>query len=365
MPQLTHLTVRGFKSIRALEDFELKPLNVLIGPAGAGKSNFIDLFRMLRSMVEKRLQMFVALGNRPKTILHDGANTSRQIEVQLTFGRNAYRFVLVPDGERLVFKEEETRTLGEKETVVHSLGEGHDESRLEEMAGRKENGFSDHLWEAVAGWRSYHLNDTSGKSGMRGAGEIRDNLELHSDASNLVPFLRNLNEKYPNHYRQIIAMTQHVAPFLEDLIYREGEEEYVELEWHHAGNSKMTLGPWQLSDGTLRFIGLATVLLQPDYFAPGLMLIDEPELSLHPRAIALVADMLKSASETRQIIVTTQSADLVSEMAPENIVVVNRKDGESLFDRPNKEELRVWLEEDEYTLGDLWKMNTFGGCLSR
>ena len=365
MPQLTHLTIRGFKSIRALEEFELRPLNVLIGPAGAGKSNFIDLFRMLRSMAEKRLQMFVALGNRPKTILHDGVNATREIEVQLTFGKNVYRFVLVPDGERLVFKEEEIKTLDEGDTVAHSLGGGHDESRLEEIDGQEENGFSGYLRETIAGWRSYHLNDTSGESGMRSAGETRDNLELHSDASNLVPFLRHLNEKYPSHYRQIITMTRHVAPFLEDFIYREGKREYVELEWLHAGNSKMTLGPQQLSDGTLRFIGLATVLLQPDHFAPGLMLIDEPELSLHPRAIALVADMLKSASETRQIIVTTQSADLVSEMDPEDIVVVNREDGESLFDRLNREDLQVWLEEDEHTLGDLWKMNTFGGCLSR
>ena len=365
MSHLIHLTVRGFKSIRALEEFELRPLNVLIGPAGAGKSNFIDLFQMLRHVAEKRLQMFAALGNRPKTILHDGVNTTRQIEVQLTFGKNTYRFVLVPDGKRFVFKEEEIRTTGEGDTVAHSLGGGHDESRIEEIDGREDDGFSSYLRGAVAGWRSYHLNDTSGKSGMRGAGEIRDNLELRSDASNLVPFLRHLNEKYPSHYRQIVTMTRHVAPFLEDFIYREDTEEYVELEWLHAGNSKMTLGPQQLSDGTLRFIGLATALLQPDHFAPGLMLIDEPELSLHPRAVALVADMLKSASETRQIIVTTQSADLVSEMDPEDIVVVNRADGESLFDRLDRGDLQVYMEEDEHTLGDLWKMNTFGGCLSR
>ena len=364
MPQLTHLTVRGFKSIRALEEFELGPLNVLIGPNGAGKSNFIDLFRMLISMIEKQFRVFVAQGNRPDTILFGGMKTTKQIEAQFIFGKNVYRFVLAPDGERLIFREEETGVVDDKGITTYTLGSGHDESRLHEITVQEADSCAVYIREAIANWRAYHFHDTSMTSGMRNAREVRDNLELHSDASNLASFLRHLNEKYPDHHKQIVDVVQHAAPFLEDFTYRANAAGRVEFEWFHEGGSKVTFGPRRFSDGTLRFICLATLLLQPDRYAPRLMLIDEPELGLHPRMIVLLAEMLKSASEARQIIISTQSADLVNEMVPEDIVVVNRKDGESTFERLDLERLQVWLEDD-YALGDLWKMNTFGGCLSR
>lgn len=372
MSQLTHLTIRGFKSIRALEEFELGALNVLIGPNSTGKSNLIDLFRMLTSMVEGRLRLFVAQGNRPDTLLFGGMDTTQQIEAQFMFGKNVYRFILAPDGERLIFKEEEievlTGTASGRSVTTYTLGCGHGESVLhgvnvQKAANEEMESCAVYIREAIARWRTYHFHDTSTTSGMRNAREARDNLELHPDASNLAPFLFNLSEKHPSHYRQVVRMVKHAAPFLEGFNFREDEAGRVALEWFHEGDPQIIFGPRQLSDGLLRFICLATLLLQPDRYAPGLMLIDEPELGLHPRMISLLAEMLVEASQTRQIILSTQSADLVNETAPENIVVVNRKNGESVFERLDLESLQVWLEDD-YALGDLWKMNTFGGCLS-
>ena len=133
----------------------------------------------------------------------------------------------------------------------------------------------------------------------------------------------------------------------------------MEIEWFHADDLDTVLGPRQLSDGTLRFICHATLLLQPVELQPELILVDEPELGLHPFALTLLAEMLQHASDSRQIIVSTQSADLVSELDPEDVVVVDRKEGASTFSRLNRDDLKEWLED--YALGDLWKMNIFGG----
>jgi predicted ATPase len=92
---------------------------------------------------------------------------------------------------------------------------------------------------------------------------------------------------------------------------------------------------------------------------PQTILIDEPELGLHPYAIAVLAEIFKQVSEQRQLIVSTQSVELVNELTPEDIIVVDQDNGASTFKRFTSEDLAVWLEE--YHLGDLWKRNIIGG----
>ena len=115
--------------------------------------------------------------------------------------------------------------------------------------------------------------------------------------------------------------------------------------------------PHQLSDGTVRFICLATLLLQPT--PPATILIDEPELGLHPFAIKLLASLLHEAAQRVQLIVSTQSSLLLDELTPEEVIVVNHQQGESVLERLDAERLASWLEE--YTLGQLWEKNTLGG----
>ena len=359
MPRLDRLAVRGFKSIRALDDFEPRALNVLIGPNGAGKSNFIDLFRMLARIAEGRLQLFVAEQDGPDALLFGGRRRSKRIEVELAFGGDSYRFSLIPAGSQLVFGGEEARFFdGDSEARTCDLGGGHAESSL----GTGEPGadiFASYVRKAVAGWRVYHFHDTSAAAPVRQAHRVRDNLMLKPDAGNLGAFLRLLRERHPDRYRQIVEVVRLTAPFFGDFVYRRSAGESMELEWFHANDPDTVLGPRQLSDGTLRFICLATLLLQPVEFQPELILIDEPELGLHPHALTLLAEMLQHASDSRQIIASTQSADLVSEFEPEDVLVVDRKEGASTFTRLDGDSLRDWLED--YTLGDLWKMNVLGG----
>ena len=216
-----------------------------------------------------------------------------------------------------------------------------------------------HLRDTMSGWRVHHFQDTSANARVRHAQALRDNLSLKQDASNVAPFLRHLRERHPDHYRRIIEAVRLAVPFFGDFVYRKDPGENVELEWFDANDSNTVLGPRQLSDGTLRFICLATLLLQPTQLQPGLILIDEPELGLHPFAMVLLVEMLQHASDARQVIVSTQSADLVSELEPRDVVVVDRIDGASTFTRLDEGDLGDWLED--YALGDLWKMNIIGG----
>ena len=360
MPHLDSFDIRGFKSLRVLESFELRALNVLIGPNGAGKTNFIDLFRMLARMAEGRLQVFVTEQDGPDALLFGGRKRTERIEAEFRFGATTYDFSLMPAATRLVFGNETARSLGpDLGTHPYSLGSGHAESMLKDASGAGTDTLVRYVREAIAGWRVYHFHDTSAAAPVRQSHGVRDNLLLKPDAGNLGAFLRRLRERYPDQFRQIVEVVRLAAPFFGDFVYRRDAGESMELEWYEADDPDTVRGPRQLSDGTLRFICLSTLLLQPVELQPELILIDEPELGLHPYALTLVAEMLRHAGDSRQVIASTQSADLVSELDPEDVVVVERKEGASTFTRLDGEALKEWLED--YALGELWKMNIFGG----
>lgn len=360
MTRLSRMTVRGFKSIRELESFELERLNVLIGANGAGKSNFISFFRMLAEMMEGRLQLYVKGEDGPDAVLFGGRKRTRQLEAELYFGANGYRFALTPAANQLVFSTEDTYFAGSYTNVYRSLGTGHPEAKLP-SAG--EDTIARYVIPAVHSWRVFHFHDTSSLAPVRTAQPVRDNLKLKSDASNLGPFLRMLREKHLKSYASIVDTVRMVAPFFKDFLHRDDPGERMELEWLEEEDPDTPRGPLQLSDGTLRFICLATLLLQPRDLQPDAILVDEPELGLHPYALVILAGLLRQASERKQIIVSTQSVELINQLEPGDIIVTERHEGASVFKRLNAEQLSEWLEE--YALGELWKMNVVGGRPSR
>ena len=383
MPKLESLTVRGYKSILELEDFEVRSLNVLIGANGAGKSNFISLFRMLANLIDKKLQLFVKEQGGPNSLLFGGSKRTSRLDVGLLFGDKGYYFSLIPAARGFAFANEGVVFPNIREQSLPGLfdaelpdsasfapfdqegrlacwfGSGHEEALLPDI---KEDYFRPYILPVITSWRVYHFHDTSTTAPIRQLQAVRDNILLKCGGDNLGPFLRYLLEHYPDNYQQIIEAVRLAAPFFGDMVYRRDSGERMELEWFQADDPDTVLGPRQLSDGTLRFICLATLLLQPTQLQPELILIDEPELGLHPYALTLLAEMLQQASDTKQLIVSTQSADLVSELAPDDVVVVNRKDEASTFERLDEDDLNDWLED--YSLGELWKMNIFGGRLA-
>lgn len=355
---LESITVRGFKSIRELKHFELSPLTVLIGANGTGKSNLISLFDMLAAIVRKRLGVFVAENGGPDALMFGGRQCTPHIDVELVFGKNGYEFSLHPGPrDRLFFADEATSFFGEWSSPRRQLGMGHDEALLPDVTD--EDTFAWYAHRAIRGCRVYHFNNTGLRSPMRQPHPVRDNIMLKPDASNLAPFLRRLHERFPDDYKQIVETVRLAAPFLESFVYRRDQGRRIELEWFETGDPDAVRGPIQFSDGTLRFICLTTLLLQPPELQPDVIIIDEPELGLHPYAVTILAALLQQASEEKQLIVSTQSVDLVSELEIEDIVIVNRKERASVFERPDPTTLRHWLED--YSLGELWTMNVLGG----
>ncbi|MEC4594333.1 AAA family ATPase [Nitrospirillum amazonense] len=354
MPPVSSLTVTGFKSIRSLRDFKLNPLNVLIGANGAGKSNFISLFRLLNQMYEQRLQTYAQVQGGPDALLHFGRKTTDRIHIQFHFENSGYVFDLVPTVDNRLIYEREEGWFGLYRDAPALLETSHAESDLKFASDR----YSPHIRNSVSNWRVYHFHDTGETARVKQTHAANINLRLEADAGNLAAYLMLLHQKHPQQYRRIVETIRLIAPFFGDFVHRD-DAEFVELEWTQAGRPDTPFKAHMLSDGTLRFICLATLLLQPTSKLPDTILIDEPELGLHPYAISVLADMFKQVAEQRQLIVSTQSVELVNELAPEDIVVVDQEDGASTFKRYSEEELAGWLQE--YSLGEIWKRNILGG----
>ena len=187
--------------------------------------------------------------------------------------------------------------------------------------------------------------------------DVEDNEFLRPQAENLAAFLYWMREKHPDHYRNVVETVRQIAPFFDDFRLQPSRlnESKIRLEWRERG-SDAYLNAHALSDGTLRFICLATLLLQPHL--PVLILLDEPELGLHPAAITLLADLLSSASERTQVMAATQSVTLVNRLRPEDVWTVDRTEGPTTFQHLISEDMSQWL--DNYSLGELWEMNVLG-----
>lgn len=358
MSSVRSLTVTGYKSIRALKDFELNDLNVLIGANGAGKSNFINLFRLLNEMYEQQLQLYVQKQGGPDALLHFGRGETDRLHAEFYFSANGYKFDLVPTSDnRLIFEREVSWFKGVlyNTTPSATLGTGHAESTLKDAKDK----YSPYVRDSVSNWRVYHFHDTSESAKVKQRHASNDNLRLKIDAANLAAYLRMLKEKHEAEYKRIVETIRLVMPFFHDFVHRPGDQDYVELEWTQKGKPDTPFRAHMLSDGSLRFICLATLLLQPVSLLPHTVLIDEPELGLHPYAITVLADIFKQVAEDRQLIVSTQSVELVNELSPADIVVVDQEDGASTFKRYTEEELSGWLEE--YAMGEIWKRNILGG----
>jgi predicted ATPase len=309
-------------------------------------------------MVEQNLQVYVQTQGGPDALLHFGRNTTDKLHAEFYFARNGYNFDLIATSDNRLIFESENSWFGGVYWPANSsvtLGRGHDESKLKTAT----DDYSQYVRPSVTNWRIYHFHDTGERAKVKQTHAANDNLRLHIDAANLAAYLRMLYEKHNPYYQRIVHTIRLVAPFFGDFVYRPGAPEFVELEWMQKGKPDMPFKAHILSDGTLRFICLATLLLQPIKLLPDTILIDEPELGLHPYAITVLADIFKQVAEERQLIVSTQSVELINELSPEDIIVVDQEDDASVFKRFSSDELSGWLQE--YAMGELWKQNVLGG----
>ena len=361
--KLKSLTIRGYKSIKAIDGFEPHAINLLIGPNGAGKSNFISFFKFLSWMLNSdgKLQEYIAYLGGANDILHDGAditkNIDAHIQIETSLGTNEYAFNLMfakPD--KLVFKEEKYRFSAKLIANVSnwsSCGVGHAEAHLPEV----DNTTSETILNLLRKLIVYQFHNTSDTAPMRLKWAVSDSRWLKQNAENLGSFLYRLRRDERPYYQRIIKYIRLVLPFFDDF---ELDEEFgqILLCWKEKGTNKI-FNAGQASDGMLRTIALISLLAQNPRDLPAVLFLDEPELGLHPKAIDMLAGLIKAASTHCQVFVATQSISLVNNFDLGDLVVIERKGRYSEYHRPDSENLQAYLEE--FSTGQIWEKNIIGG----
>jgi predicted ATPase len=367
MVMLKQVKLKGFKSIKQL-DLELRRINVLVGANGAGKSNLVSFFKMLNEMMGERLQQYIGTAGRAHSLLHFGPQITPQIEAQLEWETDSgvdtyYMRLFHAAADSLVFADEKLSFLGRgsaRNPRVISIGAGHQETGIVEAVERGEP-MAKVFRHLLNHCRVYHFHDTSATARVRQYCYVGDNRWLMPDAGNLAALLYRLrNESEGGAYSRILGTLRQIAPFFQDFDLEPtgtGKKDII-LNWHDR-DSDQTFGPHQLSDGTLRAMCLVTLLLQPEDGLPDLIVVDEPELGLHPYALAVIASLFKKASHQKQVFISTQSSSFLDSFDPDDVVVVDRPGKESSFRRQDSSVLKSWLEE--YSLGQVWEKNLIGG----
>ena len=363
--RLDRITIRGFKTIAELKDFEPGSLTALIGPNGVGKSNFIAFFRMMSWALADagNLRFFVSERGGASKLLHDGPSRTREIEAGLTIrteaGENQYYFRLVyAADDQLIFADEQyrfSRAGSVSPAPWRSSGAGHHDPQLltHEVSDDTARVIRTLMQRIVV----YQFHNTSDTARIRSKWNVSDDRYLKEDGANLAPVLYRLRETNRGCYQRIVDTVRLILPFFSDFVL-EPDGYSLLLQWRER-NSDEVFSVSQASDGMLRVLALVALLLQPEADLPDVMILDEPELGLHPYAITIIGGLISAAATRIQVILATQSMALIDCFDPEDVVVVEREGRGSVFRRLSSEALDVWLED--YSLSELWEKNVIGG----
>jgi predicted ATPase len=367
MNHISHLAIQGFRSIKDA-DIPLRPLNILIGANGAGKSNLIDFFRMMNDSMTRGLQdPYLRERGPASAILHFGPKTTGVIRAEVVFnmdgGTNTYRFTLADSaGDRLTYTKEDVQFQrdGSPQSMpaVSLISHPSDNSGLCELWADNDPA-ARFAKKFLSRCRVFQFHDTSVTSHLRDYAPADQSRYLCADGGNLSAVLFDLREQIPEDYGSIVRMIQAVLPWFGDFVLEPEGNKGVLLRWKMKGRADYLFGPGQLSDGSLRIMALITLLSLPPQRLPNLIILDEPELGLHPAAEAVIAGLIKSAALDTQVLVSTQSASFIDQFSADDIIVVENENGESRFEPQTSEKLFPWLEQ--YTLSQVWGKNLIGG----
>ena len=365
MNRLCEITLKGFKTIEELEDFPLGPLTVLIGPNGAGKSNFLSFFRMMSWALADAdsLARFVGQKGGASKLLHDGPDRTREIEAELTIrtdaGVNQYLLRLFFAADDALILADERYRFSHKDhdstAPWRNMGAGHSAPRLLDEATRDKT--AEVILSLLRRIKLYQFHNSSFTARIRSKWGVHDNKWLREDASNVAPVLLRLKQENRGYYQRIVDTIRLLLPFFSDFEF-EPDNGHLILAWRDRDSDRLFTAS-QASDGMLRIIALVVLLLQLEKDLPIALILDEPELGLHPYAVNVIAGLMRAVSTRTQIILATQSTAFVDCFEPSDVVVVEREGRSTRFRRLDTEGLGAWLEE--YSLSELWDMNIIGG----
>ena len=373
MAKLDSISVSGFKSIGSEQQLSLGDVTVCLGANGAGKSNLVSFFRMLNYMTTDGLQNFIAKNGMANAVLHFGSSSTKTISFKLSFSENDWKDTYIAD---LTFGMPDSVFISGEQIVAQQDGRPRPIRGFLQSAGRYESALNSDIFEnkaircsckvlksMLSKCRVFQFHDTSESSRLRNSCYIEDGTFLKSDAGNLPAFLYAMKKNSPLYYQRIIDHIKTVVPQFQDFVLEPSvnNQQNILLNWIGEKGSEYLFGPHQLSDGSLRYMALTALLLQPKETLPDMIVLDEPELGLHPAAIISLAGMISIAKKNCQILLATQSPKLANQFLPDEIVVVNydKKKHESVFKRLDSEKLKDWLQD--YSIEELWEKNVIGG----
>lgn len=375
--------IRNLLSIRDATLELVTPVTLLIGPNGAGKTNLLRGIELLSRLVDDTFQGEIMRGGGFSEHFFQGSpvadfdaaeqgggfdsrcfaiNVDYRINEQFTngydvqFSRGTGDTALVR--ERLVFHNRAKYPAPFYDGFQGNNGWlplAHRSVLSAADVRSSRTGVQENIRRILTGCRVFHFDDSSSRSPVLQSCDVADNLRLHSDGRNLAAVLWRMRESDAERYAGIVRSVRVVAPFLEDFevnpVY-EGSHNTV-LRWRQKGLDGIFSGE-RLSSGTLRFICLTVLLQQTN--PPETIVLDEPELGLHPFAIYQLAEMLHEvASAERKIIVTTQSVTLANQFSLQELALVTRENGATTVNRPESEVYTQWL--DDYSVGQMWENN--------
>jgi len=370
------LSVEGFASISRVNLELTSAVTVLIGANGAGKSNLVSALEVISRVWDNTFQDYLVRHGGLPALLHtdaaasfdeatfeirglpDAQNHSTGYRVRLRVDRNSEEQAALVT-EDFLFHDRTKYPEPYNEHVSWRVARSRAASFL--TADDPEDGklqrFARYVAPLVSGCRVFHFDDVSPEAPPRSFSEVGDDIALRANAENIAAYLLRIRDDHPQHYQRIVATIRLAAPFFEDFVLQPNRNDQLRLRWRQRGLDRV-FQPRSLSDGTLRFICLVTLLLGPDL--PATIVLDEPELGLHPAAIGLLAEMVHAAADDgHRILLATQSVPLLSQFSLEEVAVLNRVGGNTTISRPNPDELTGFLEE--YSVGSLWEMNLLRG----
>jgi predicted ATPase len=369
------------------EEIELQPLNVLIGQNASGKSNFIDIFKLLFALTEeKMLTNFTSKSGGTSEWLWKGKKVSKTAEVKVWLELTEYFIALVLDSQTLYIADEYIRVKRTKKNYkrakfsfpILSTGKSpnlkspnlltlndlstsffhFDLTKLNlEISIPEYSVYFGEPLRVFSEIATYTELQVSRKSEIRKP-QLPDvpNNFLDEDASNLALVLNDLEHRGDTKDK-IVSHLKKFNPRIKDYSIRilGGT---VQLFVREEGLEK-PISAMRLSDGTLRYLCLLAILCHPE--PPPLICLEEPEVGLHPDILPTIAELLIDASSRTQLIVTTHSDILVSALSdvPEAVLVCEADEDGTHFKRLDKENLKEWL--DEYSLGEVWLRGGIGG----
>jgi predicted ATPase len=409
------VTIKNYKTIKELNDFPLRNINVLIGANGSGKSNFLQFFNFVNIYLSQQHghRFIINPADHFNAYILKKGGASRFLSYHGKFGENIFcelAFVepmireinadwvyLIDEDYKNTKSQEQIQNIKEKvcgyiDGNYHNIFKliyskniwkkfdvkfeygGLGNEQLEELVIL--HGFDYLIVNLMTvinkkychNVRQYHFHNTTENSPIISDQPICYNERLWPDGGNIAPFIYRLNKEFPEEYEFLIRSIRMLVPDFYDFYIEEGKRETdtVALYWLNVNDlgseSDLRYHPTELSDGSLRIICLLTVLLQPAELMPKVIIIDEPELGLHPQAMSMIADLIRCLSDDKQFIIATQSPEFLDLFETDDVIVVDKSDdGTSDFKRLEQDKLKGWLEN--YQLSALWKKNVIGGNL--